>query len=78
MSVMGIYQTDMIFPAIQDFPVALPRFGILIKYYEEHDAHTEDILVRVFLPGDPKDTPSVVMPFNRKAMAAMAQPNIRA
>lgn len=74
MSVMGIYQTDMIFPRVQDFPLVLPRFGILIKYYEMQDVYTEDILVRVFLPGDSKDTPSVALPFNRAIMMATAPP----
>lgn len=69
LSVMGIYQTDMIFP-VSNFPLTLPRFGILIKYYEMPGDFAEDILVRVFLPGDSKDHPTVMLPFGRAALIA--------
>lgn len=74
MSIMGLYQSDMIFPASQDFPLVLPRFGILIKYYEVQNYFTDDLVVRVFLPGDSKDAPSMIMPFSRVALNAAVPP----
>jgi hypothetical protein len=74
MSIMGIYQADMIFAAQQTFPIILPKFGIFVKYYEMQDTMTNDILVRVFLPSDPKDAPSVTLPFNRTLLAATTPP----
>lgn len=75
MSVAGIYQADMVFPAEQSFPIILPKFGIFLKYYELQDSSlTADILVRIFLPGDQNDAPSVVLPFNRSLLTAAAPP----
>jgi hypothetical protein len=71
MSVMGIYQTDMIFPSQATFPLALPKFCALIKYYETLDAFKDDVELRVFLPGDEKDKPSVVIPFPRSSVSAI-------
>jgi hypothetical protein len=74
LSVMGIYQSDMIFPATQEFPFNLAKFGILFKYYETKDALTDDIAIRVFLPGDQKDAPSVVLPFPRAQLISGPAP----
>ncbi len=60
---MGIYSVDMVFPATTTFPFVYPKVGILVKYYEEAGLFSDDIAVRVFLPGDEKDAPSVVVPF---------------
>jgi hypothetical protein len=70
MSAMGIYQTDLIFPPLPDFPFTIPKFCILIKYYELLNAFTDDISVRVFLPGDAKDSPTVTLPFLRSTLGA--------
>jgi hypothetical protein len=69
-SVMGIYQNDMILSPGVPLPAALAKFGVLIKYYEIKDVFTDDVTFRVFLPGDPSDAPSVVLPFQRAAMTA--------
>jgi hypothetical protein len=65
MSVMGVYQSDMIFPTTVNFPTTIAKFAVLIKYYEIPDAFTDDLEVRIFLPGDPKDTPTFSVPFPR-------------
>jgi hypothetical protein len=70
-SIMGTYQADMIFPATQGFPLTVPKFCILIKYYELLNAFTDDITVSVFLPGDAKDAPTLALPILR---ANLAQP----
>jgi hypothetical protein len=74
LSVMGIYQTDMVFPHNTEIPFLFPKFCILIKYYEIQDAFTDDIFIRVFFPGDAKDTPSVVLPFPRATLGNAANP----
>jgi hypothetical protein len=65
-SVMGIYQADMIFP--QDPPVALAKFAILVKYYETPGIFTDDVVLKVYFPGDEKDTPTVTFPVPRQSM----------
>jgi hypothetical protein len=69
MSIMGTYQADIIFPTNQDFPLTLPKFCILIKYYEVLDVFTDDIAISVFLPGDVKDAPTIVLPISRLSLA---------
>jgi hypothetical protein len=68
LSVMGIYQADMIFPATQTFPTVVPRFAILVKYYEIKDAFSDDITIRLFLPGDARESPSITMPISRAGL----------
>jgi hypothetical protein len=63
-SIMGLYQTDMIFPEAAQFPLVLPKFAILTKYYESQP-NTEDINFRIFFPGDERDTPTIRAPFQR-------------
>jgi hypothetical protein len=65
MSVMGIYQADMVFPPSVEFPILIPKFCILIKYYELKDAFNDDIIMRVYMPGDAKGAPSLALPFPR-------------
>lgn len=71
---MGIYQTDMIFSTQQTFPLNLAKFGILFKYYETKDAFKDDILIRVFLPGDETDAPSAAIPFARASFPSVEPP----
>jgi hypothetical protein len=61
-TVVGIYQGEMLFASSAEFPSVYPKFCILVKYYEVKDAFSDDIVVRIFLPGDAKDTPSVTVP----------------
>lgn len=55
-SLMGIYQADMIHQ--QDFPISLPKFAMLIRYYEIKDAFKEDLNIKIFLPGN-GDVPQI-------------------
>lgn len=66
---MGVYGHEMVFPLLPDFPFNLAKFAILVKYYEIKDVFTDDLIIRVFFPGDPKDTPSVQIPLARAAAA---------
>ncbi len=65
-SVMGVYQTDMIFQ--QEPPFTLAKFAILVKYYELPDIFHEDITMKVYLPGDNKDSPTLAMPIPRQSL----------
>jgi hypothetical protein len=58
-SLTGIYQLDMIHPL--DFPITIPKFVMLIKYYEVKGAFNGDLVVKVFFPGDAEDEPTVNM-----------------
>ena len=61
---MGVYQADMIFQ--QEPPFNMPKFAILVKYYELPDVFHEDLAVKVYLPGDQKDLPTLTMSFPRQ------------
>jgi hypothetical protein len=74
LSVMGIYQSDMIFPADVSFPLTVPKFCILIKYFELLDAFSDDLEFRVFLPGDPADIPSTSTLISRSALPKPEHP----
>lgn len=65
---MGVYQTDMVFPPGTVFPLLIPKFCILIKYYEVPQSIKDDLEVRVFFPGDAENSPSIKMPFPRSAI----------
>jgi hypothetical protein len=65
-SVMGVYQADMILP--QEPPFTLAKFAILVKYYELPDVFHDDVLLKVYLPGDQKDAPSVSRQVPRQAL----------
>jgi hypothetical protein len=65
MSVMGIYQADMVFPPSTVFPFNITKLCILVKYYEEPGKLTEDLELRVSIPGDSADKPSIVVPMPR-------------
>lgn len=48
-SLMGLYQSDMIFQGLT-FPIVVPKFVILIMYYELFDAVESDITFKVSYP----------------------------
>jgi hypothetical protein len=56
-SVIGIYNIDMVLPIVS-FPVSIPKFCVLVKYQEIKGAFKDDIVVKIYFPGDPKDNPS--------------------
>jgi hypothetical protein len=59
MSLMGMYQVDMIYP--MDFPITITKLVLLIKYYEVRRAFKDDLEVKVFFHGDAEDSPTVLM-----------------
>lgn len=57
-SFMGVYTNAIIVHS--EFPVTLPKFGIFITYIEQYGQMEGDLSLRVYLPGDPDDKPSMV------------------
>src|SRR5262245_36906957 len=47
LSLMGLYQNDLIFPGTVAFPVSVPKFVILIMYYEIIGAINGDMNLHV-------------------------------
>ncbi|WP_298369470.1 hypothetical protein [uncultured Bradyrhizobium sp.] len=68
LSVMGTYVNDMVFPRSTTIPLVLPKFCILVKYFEIFGAFSEDLEMRIFLPTDPPDAPTFVQPVPRNAV----------
>jgi hypothetical protein len=71
-SLMGIYGNDMVFA--NDAPFTLPKFCIFVKYFEERYAFNDDILIRVYFPGDQRAAPSAAFPFARSLLATAEPP----
>ena len=67
---MGTYQADMIFPPEPDFPFTIAKLCILVKYYEILNVFSDDLTIRVFLPGDERNAPTVVLPLPRSTLGA--------
>jgi hypothetical protein len=65
LSLMGLYQSDMVFQHGTAFPLLLPRFAIVIKYFEIHGKFNDTLSVEIYLPGDIEDKPSIVRPLER-------------
>ncbi|WP_342728380.1 hypothetical protein AAFG07_17660 [Bradyrhizobium sp. B097] len=47
LSLMGLYQADMFFPASISLPIILPKFFAVINYYEIHHSIEEDMIFRI-------------------------------
>jgi hypothetical protein len=47
MSVMGLYQADMLFPNNIPFPINIPKFCVLVMYYEQRGAVEGDVVFKV-------------------------------
>ena len=57
LSLIGVYQVDLI--QQMDFPIILPKLALLIKYYEVRGTLSGDLSVRIFLPGDMDNAPTI-------------------
>jgi hypothetical protein len=64
MSLMGIYQADMFFPNSVRFPITVPKFSIVIMYYEIRGAIEDDIVFKVTF--GPESTTLAEFPILRK------------
>jgi hypothetical protein len=57
-SFIGVYGTQMLIHA--DFPVTLPKFAFGISFTQKRKVFDANLGIRIFLPGDAEDSPSVV------------------
>jgi hypothetical protein len=71
-SIMGIYQTDMIFQ--QTFPLVLSKFAILVKYYERPGIFDKDISFNIHMPGDVKGSPAITNVVPRASLLDVPPP----
>jgi hypothetical protein len=69
-SLMGVYQSDMLFPGSMRFPFLLPKFVIQIMYYEIVSAIEGDLIFRV--THGPKRETIAEMPVFRKDLRVAA------
>src|SRR5262249_52874503 len=56
-SLIGVYHAVML---IQDeFPFTVPKFTMAVRYLERIGACSDEVTLRVFMPGDAEDRPTV-------------------
>ena len=70
MSIMGMYQIDMLFPT--EFPITLAKLAIYVRYFEERDAFKEDLTLTVRVPGS--DEPLLTSTIHRKEISVPSYP----
>lgn len=70
LSLMGLYQSDMIFPGSINFPITISKFILLVMYYEVVGAVDGDINLRVTF--GPKNESIIEMPVLRKDLDNLA------
>jgi hypothetical protein len=74
-SLMGVYQGVMYIHG--QFPFTLPKFGLMVKYIERAGESSHPLTIKVFLPGDSDDVPSIAGEISidelRKIRAASVQ-----
>lgn len=69
-SIMGVYQSDIIFPQSLSFPLIVPKFVIVVKYYEVKGKYADDLLLKVFMPWDSPSSPTLIQEFKRSDLDA--------
>lgn len=55
---VGVYQSEMTVQGAT-FPLLLPRFGFGVVYSQRRDLFRPEFVVRIYLPGDKDDAPSI-------------------
>ena len=56
-SLIGVYHAVMLIPG--EFPFTVPKFTMAVRYVERIGACSEEVRLRVFMPGDAEDRPTV-------------------
>jgi hypothetical protein len=64
-TLVGVYSSEMVFHA--GLPAVLPKFGIVVKFFELPNESKDSVKLEIFLPGDSEDVPSIVseIPFDQ-------------
>lgn len=65
---MGSYQADLFLPDNTSFPLLIPKFCILVMYYEIRDALTDDVMLKVTF--GPENVSLIEFPLLRKDIVA--------
>jgi hypothetical protein len=61
-SLMGIYQSDMLFPGSMKLPFAVPKFVTQVMYYETIGAIKDDVAFRVTFGPDNRPIAEAIVP----------------
>jgi hypothetical protein len=61
-SYIGVYQTRKMF-VHGEFPVTLPKFGFAISYAQKKELFVQPTALRIYLPGDEEEKPSIETEF---------------
>jgi hypothetical protein len=56
-TLVGLYSSDLI--VFSDLPVTLPKIALSVSYFEVRGESEESLELRVYLPGDSDDTPTL-------------------
>jgi hypothetical protein len=71
MTFVGVYRGRMYVHG--SFPFTLPKFGIAINFAQIKEKFVANLGVRIALPGDPDDKPSVLAELNETSEGAIEQ-----
>ena len=69
-SFIGTYPAGMSTNA--PFPLTLPKFAFSINFFQKRGAFVADLGLRILLPGDPEDAPSIQSDLSESARQAEA------
>lgn len=72
-SYIGIYRGILL--SSSDFPLVLPKLGLAITVRWPNDELVEDFELRIYLPGDVDERPTVRIPVNPQVPSGTAQEN---
>ncbi|WP_144259574.1 hypothetical protein [Methylocystis sp. ATCC 49242] len=68
-SIIGVYASDLIFEG--NFPLIIPKLGIVVKYYERADTKfSSDVILSVHMPSDADRPQSISKTIPRSAFAS--------
>lgn len=71
-SLMGLYLAEIILPV--EFPTIIPKFVVFIRYYEIKGAFSDDVILKIHLPGDTEDKPTFTQLFKREDINSAPKP----
>lgn len=73
-SIMGMYQTDMIFQSAPPFQTA--KLAIVVMLYQGLPWVPQDFTLKIYLPGNAADAPAILVPVPTAMQTNAAPPNL--
>src|SRR2546429_6753736 len=70
-NLIGCYTGDILIPG--EFPFTLLKLGLSITLLQRREIFDPNISIRVYLPGDPDDTPSFLASAEETSPGAVAE-----